>query len=69
VPIRLSYIHSRIDEIIDNAISADGIDMTYINGIDLDVKILPYRDHKIFVVLDSKSKINNIPFPFIFAVK
>lgn len=69
VPIRLSYIHSKINDIIDNAISSEGIDMTYINGIDLDVRILPYKDTKLFIVSDKQSMINNMAFPFVFAVK
>ncbi len=71
VPIRLGEIHGKADEIIKKVGEDPSyIDLTYLNGLDYDITILPYeKDILIYSITDENSQIDDVPYTFMFANK
>ena len=69
IPVRLGKIYDVVSEIIDNEASNPGaIDLTYLTDLDYDIAILPYSDDLfVYSITDPNSKINDIPYTFMFA--
>lgn len=71
ISVRLGEIHNAVSEIIDNEVSNPGaIDLTYLTDLDYDIAILPYSDDTfVYSITDSNSKINDIPYTFMFTIR
>ncbi len=70
VPVRLDYILTSANEIIESEINdPNWINFGMLSVLDIDTEILYYEDDVIYVLEDSKSQINNKNYTFVFANK
>ena len=69
VPVRLGYIHSAINSIIEKQVKEPGwIPFTNLNEFDVNVTFYPYKKNNfIYEFVDDKSLIKNEPYRFLVA--
>jgi len=69
IPVRLSYLHYVISDIVDVQVNMPGwVPFTYLNEFDVNVTFYPYRENNfIYEFTDEKSVIDNEPYRFLVA--
>ena len=57
-----------IDKIINDYISTGLVDINYITNLDINVKIMPYFDKKLVLLIDEKSTVKSHAYIFAFVI-
>ncbi|MBW3014965.1 hypothetical protein KY330_00925 [Candidatus Woesearchaeota archaeon] len=70
-PIRLGYILAQVDELIEKEVDdPNWVDLTYINDLELDVRVVPIsQTENLYFVTDEMSILKNQPYVFVFGNK
>ena len=71
IPIRLGEMHDTANDIIKKHLEESNfIDISYLTSLEHDIVFTPFDDQTlIYTITDSESKINEIPYSFMFGVE